>query len=136
MWASAHSLPTSVLNLLRLWWKHQTMLCAHHVRGDFLGSVAIQIKLEGHHFVVVGLQLTLNHLVSGVTHLRAQRDTTRGEHARNGQEEQRGVANGRRTLSMLSLGLLLFSWRERVRADLRWCFRGFPSAFPPLARLS
>lgn len=35
------------------------------------------------------------------------------------------------TLSMLSLGLLVLSWRERVRADLRWCFR-FPSPLPPL----
>lgn len=34
------------------------------------------------------------------------------------------------TLRMLSLGLLIFSWRERVRDDLRWCLRTFPSPRP------
>lgn len=34
------------------------------------------------------------------------------------------------TLSMLSLGLLSFSWRERVRVERRWGFRTFPSPFP------
>lgn len=35
------------------------------------------------------------------------------------------------TFRMLSLGLLVFSWRERVRDDLRWCLRTFPSLRPP-----
>lgn len=51
-------------------------MCTDHVRGDFLGSVSIQIKFKSHHFVVVGLQLTLNHFISSVTHLCVQRGMT------------------------------------------------------------
>jgi hypothetical protein len=42
----------------------------HHVRGNLIRCVPIQVKLEGHHLVVMRFQLALYHLVSCVAHLQ------------------------------------------------------------------
>lgn len=45
-------------------------LPSYHVRSNLLRSVAVQVKLESDHFVIMRFQLTLHHLVAGVAHLR------------------------------------------------------------------
>lgn len=47
------------------------LLCTHHDGCDFFRIVPIQVKLEGHHLVVVGLQLALHHPVILVRDLQA-----------------------------------------------------------------
>lgn len=44
---------------------------AHHDSRDFLWVVPVQVELEGHHLVVVGLQLALHHPVILVGDLQA-----------------------------------------------------------------
>lgn len=46
-----------------------TSPCSHHGGCNFLWVVPIQVELEGHHLVVVGLQLALHHSVTLVRDL-------------------------------------------------------------------
>lgn len=98
----------------------------HHVRGDLVRSVPVQVKLEGHHLVVVRLQLALHHLVPRVAHLwEADGQIT---------EDAAPACPGSQPLTfrMVSRGRLALSCRERARVDLRWCFRAaLPSSLPP-----
>lgn len=42
----------------------------YHDSSDVLGVVSIQVELEGHHLVIVCLQLTLHHPVHFVRELQ------------------------------------------------------------------
>lgn len=61
-----------VLHLLdkRLSLSGQDEVMLYHVCGNLIWSVPIEVKLEGHHLVVMRLQLTLHHLVPRVTHIQ------------------------------------------------------------------
>ncbi len=43
---------------------------AHHDSGDVFRVISIQVELEGHHLVVVRLQLTLDHAVHFIRELQ------------------------------------------------------------------
>lgn len=43
---------------------------SYHVCSNFLRCISIQVKLESYHFMIMSFQLTLNHLITGVTHLQ------------------------------------------------------------------
>lgn len=51
----------------------KALISAHHNSSDVVGVISIQIELEGHHLVVVRLQLTLNHSVYFIRELQRQR---------------------------------------------------------------
>lgn len=42
----------------------------HHDSSDVFGVISIQVKLEGHHLVIVCLQLTLHHPVHFIRELQ------------------------------------------------------------------
>lgn len=96
----------------------------YHVGCDLFRRVPVQVKFKGDHFVIVRFQSALHHLVARVAHLQCQGSACGGY---CGEEDTRlaedVLGGGKRTLSMLSFGLPIFSWRERVRVDLRWCLR-------------
>lgn len=98
----------------------------YHVRGNLIRSVPIEVKLEGHHLMVMRFQLTLHHLVPRVTHLReAMIRLQRNSYPRAPKQQPL-------TFRIVSRGRLALSCRERARVDLRWCFRAvLPSSLPP-----
>lgn len=91
----------------------------HHVGGDLIGCVPIQVKLECHHLVVVCLQLALHHLVARVAHLRDTQVVRPGAGRVRGALRLRALPAGPLTFRMVSRGRLALSWRERARVDRR-----------------
>lgn len=109
----------------------------YHVCRNLFRCVAIQVKLESDHLVVMSFQLALHHLVASVAHLRREQTAVNASYAStlfvffpSRDVFCRGKIFRRPTLSMLSLGLLIFSCRERVRVDRRWCLRTLPPWVP------
>lgn len=45
------------------------MIITHHDSSDVFRVISIQVKLEGHHLVIVRLQLTLHHPVHFIREL-------------------------------------------------------------------
>ena len=51
-------------------------LASHHDSSDVFGIVSVQVELEGHHLVVVRLQLTLHHPVHFIRELQRHTGST------------------------------------------------------------
>lgn len=105
----------------------------YHVCSNLFWCISIQVKFESDHFMVMSLQLTLDHFIPSVTHLQQEQMQIKLlPYVTFFWEELKEKSFfWLPTFSMLSFGLLSFSCRERVREDLRWCLRTFPSHLPP-----
>lgn len=143
--AQAHTCPKNT-------GRQATQTQPHHIRGNLIRCVPIQVELEGHHLVVVRLQLALHHLVPSIAdlegapsapamHAPAMRVPTRAPATppppRHAPPATPPAGHAPRvpcplTFKMVSRGRLALSCRERARVDLRWCFRAaLPSSLPP-----
>lgn len=56
---------------------------AHHDSSDVFRVISIQVKLEGHHLVIVCLQLTLHHPVHFIRELQRRDGINVVKHRRN-----------------------------------------------------
>lgn len=101
---------------------------SHHVSGNLLRRITIQVKLERHHFVVMGFKLALHHLIPCVAHLHAE--ITKPYSWQSQRSPAVTLQQAVLAFRMVSLGLLDFSWRERARVDFLCFFEDFPSCFP------
>lgn len=90
---------------------------SHHVGGNLIRGIAIKVKLEGHHLVVMRLQLALDHLVPCVAYLWGLWGSDSG--CTGAPKVGHPPATGPLTLRIVSRGRLAFSGRERTRVDLR-----------------
>lgn len=113
-------------------WSQPGRTPTYHVGGNLVRCIPIQVKLECHHFVVVCLQLALHHLITCVAYLEDTREMRPGRRPHPANPVLPAHHTCLLTFRMVSRGRLALSWRERMRVDLRWCFRtGLPSSFPP-----